>query len=329
MRHAHQQRTAGGFTLIELLVVIAIIAILVGLLLSAVQSVRSAAARAQSQNNLKQIGLATQQYNDAKGALPNAYGWSNASGTPTNNESDGSSFFHILPYVEQQAMYDSSYGIIGAPFGFFHGPAPSWQADYKKYGWPSNIQYGILAYYAVNLSSTNRVKIYVGPADVTNNGSDGYVSYLANREVMDGKRTVQGITDGSTNTMLYAEGYSSCFGAYSFPSITREMNLNAMLDSYPDYKLYNKPGPTFARDTGYYTYNPSTNQYAWKAPSDTFQNRPSTSACNPRMPQSLVPGTIQVGLADGSVRGISANVSFNSWSAAITPDGGEVVGSDF
>jgi prepilin-type N-terminal cleavage/methylation domain-containing protein len=318
-----------GFTLIELLVVIAIIAILVGLLMSAVQNARGAAARAQSQNNLHQIGLATQQFNDNYGALPNAFGWTTSTGLPADYGSDGSAFFHLLPYIEQKAMYDTSYGRIGEALLPFHGPAPAWQADWSKYGWSSNIHYGIYAYYAYNMTVSGKVKIYIGPADATNNGTDGYVSYLANREAMDGTRSVQTITDGSSNTMLYAEGYSSCTGVYSSPYVEREMNLTAMRDTWPDYRLYNKFGPTFARDTGYFLYDAKTNQYNWKPASDTFQNKPTTSACNPRMPQSLVSGGIQVGMGDGSVRSVSGSVSFASWSAAITADGGEVVGSDF
>jgi hypothetical protein len=146
---------------------------------------------------------------------------------------------------------------------------------------------------------------------------------------MDGTRSVNTITDGSSNTMLYTEGYSSCYGVYSSPTVTREMNLDAVYDGYPDYKLYNKPGPTFGRDAGYTVYDSKTNTYSWKNPSDTFQNKPSTSNCNPRMPQSLTSSSIQVGMADGSVRGIAPGVSFGSWSAAITPDGGETLGSDF
>jgi prepilin-type N-terminal cleavage/methylation domain-containing protein len=329
-----------GFTLIELLVVIAIIGILVGLLLAAVQAVRSSAARAQSQNNLRQIGIGTMHFNDTRGVLPTAWGWTGTASAngpngltiypaPADQQSDGSAFFHILPYVEQKAMFDLSLGHITDKYGFFSGPGPEWGANYATYGWPNNIQYPIEAYYAFLLSSSYKVKIYVGPADVTNNGSDGYVSYLANREAMDGKLSVQKLTDGSSNTMLYAEGYSSCFGDYSLPFLTRESNLTAMPDTWPDYLLYNKPGPTFGRDQGYFIYDSNTNQYKWKGPSDTFQNRPSTSACNSRMPQSLVSGSIQVGMGDGSVRGVSTGVSFQSWSAAISPDSGDLTGSDF
>ncbi len=330
-----------GFTLIELLVVIAIIGILVGLLMAAVQAARNAAARAQSQNNLRQIGLATQHFNDVKGVLPTAYGWTGTASTqgpgsttlypaPANSESDGSAFFHLLPYVEQQAMFDSTYGYIGLLYGPFDGPAPVWQAEYQTYGWPSNIQMGISAYFAHSLKTTYRVKVYVGPGDPTNaSSSNGYVSYLANREAMDGKISVQGLTDGSSNTMLYAEGYSSCSGVYSLPYVERDMHLSAMKDSYPDYVVYNYPGPTFARDQGYQIFNSQSNSYVPKAASDTFQNRPATNACNPRMPQSLTPGSIQVGMGDGSVRGISPSVSFASWSAAITPQAGDIIGSDF
>jgi prepilin-type N-terminal cleavage/methylation domain-containing protein len=98
-----------GFTLIELLVVIAIIAILIGLLLPAVQKVREAAARAKCQNNLKQMGLALHNYHDVHGFMPSAGSEDGKplSGGPWPNSGEGTNWIvHTLPYVEQGSIYN-------------------------------------------------------------------------------------------------------------------------------------------------------------------------------------------------------------------------------
>jgi prepilin-type N-terminal cleavage/methylation domain-containing protein/prepilin-type processing-associated H-X9-DG protein len=94
-----------GFTLVELLVVIAIIAVLVGLLIPAVQKVREAAARSQCANNLKQMGLALHNYNDRNGRFPTSGEGVNAAGTGTTFDLQ-STFTLILPYIEGGDIYD-------------------------------------------------------------------------------------------------------------------------------------------------------------------------------------------------------------------------------
>src|SRR5437763_3193386 len=132
-RRAMKPSSRSAFTLIELLVVIAIIAILIGLLLPAVQKVREAAARSKCQNNLKQIGLAAHNYHDANGKFPVGVRipWARV-----NDDANLQAFgpfgpnwaVYLLPYVEQQNLYNRANPATFPGVTFTLGTAP----DYSK-----------------------------------------------------------------------------------------------------------------------------------------------------------------------------------------------------
>src|SRR5271166_2267293 len=110
-----------GFTLIELLVVIAIIAVLIGLLLPAIQKVREAANRMSCQNNLKQIGLALHNYHGVNQVFPQAYKplpSPDPTAPPGTGTCGASAFTLILPYIEQDNVYrqiDVTRAALSAP----------------------------------------------------------------------------------------------------------------------------------------------------------------------------------------------------------------------
>ena len=195
MRH-HRDRA--GFTLIETLVVVAIIAILIGLILPAIQRVRVAARRLESSNNLKQISLATLAMHDVIGILPPPCGWNNRGNTAVEGGVNGTSFFMILPYVDRQDLFNKSYGMIPAlcPKGTLHfSPA----------------EYAGVPAFRANLSpSTGNPKCFTTSLD-PNPLANG-TSYLANQPLLKQRLSLNQITDGSSNTVLYAEGMGTCSG---------------------------------------------------------------------------------------------------------------------
>lgn len=151
--------------------------------------------------------------------------------------------------------------------------------------------------------------------------------------MFNGRLTVQGIADGSSNTIFYAEGYSSCWGVYVYnPNYyyrsTYILDMDWEWDLIWSWYTWASTGPGFGRQTmsySFFTYWPDYSSGTRPAGVDTFQSRPPTNACNPVMPQSLAAGAIQLGMGDGSVRSVAPNVTYPVWDAALTPAGGEAL----
>jgi prepilin-type N-terminal cleavage/methylation domain-containing protein len=218
----------GGFTLIELLVVIAIIAILIALLLPAVQKVRESANRAECQNNLKQIGLGAHHYEGANKRLPPGYLGAMPRDTAGTGQSVGVLAL-LLPYVEQDNVYKqmmagmpTDYVSTSKVYSSWWSYGPTWnaaQARINMFLCPSDIAYGNsvgtiayliaynggatwnldAAYFGVpnNVGRTN----YVGVAGYFGAVYPPYEGPMSNRSFF----KLSTIPDGSSNTLMFGE----------------------------------------------------------------------------------------------------------------------------
>jgi hypothetical protein len=297
-----------------------------------VQKVRETASRMRCANNLKQIGLAAHHHHDQHGHLPPGIGY-----YPTaTNGTFGTSWFHLLLYVEQDNLYRSALGSV--PFPPSDGPTTVYYPGNKKvYSQP--------------------VPIFLCPSDPSV-GPDGGVSvngvsygascYAFNALVVaqndltttpfktnpQGKTRIPAdIPDGTSNTILQAEKYARCTNTTMPPQFRDGGSAWAYGTggAFPWLPpLQPPPGKAFAPG---FCIPAVANQGAPNAigPQSIFQVQPTPflGNCDPTRAATAHAGGIQVGLVDGSVRTLARSLTVATWAAAVTRAGGEVPGSDW
>ena len=314
-----------AFTLVELLVVIAIIGVLVSLLLPAVQSARAAARRAQCKNTHRQIGIGTQNVQSAMRRQPPQFGWFGTEDTG----SFGTVFFHLLPYLEQNNLYEESVVIedinqdypcnytqyrgahdsrrkIGAEeLSVFICPSDGSQSYVRpNWGWGGSC-------YASNFQVFSDIASY---RDILRRLRPSNVCDSRILDVWQGEADLgRTIGDGLSNTILFAEKYANCnsTGPYQSPGSNADGGTMWARWDHMDYWQ-----PTFAAFI--------------EGPESMFQSNPWPhefgGACNPRVAQTPHAGIMNVGMGDGSVRVLNVDMDAEVWWALCTPNEGETGG---
>ena len=332
-------RKERGFTLIELLVVIAIIAILIGLLVPAVQKVREAAARIQCSNNLRQMGLATHNCNDTYQKLPPLSGvfpqtWNSIQAYQAPAGPLATTLYHLLPFMEQDALYKQAYLPVGP------GQQPYW------YGWNNGAHSG-------------HVKNFMCPSDPSMTADQidprtgwAMASYAANAQVFsqvnaqgqynEAHTTWSGgfarlpatFQDGTTNTIIYTEKYGQCnnFGNlwnHPWGDTTNGVWRPSVFDNVNGGPPSGPPQPGFVG-----IGCPSCVNVAGQSENGVsmFQVKPTpflTPICDYTRASTGHTGGIMVCMGDASTRLVSEGVSPTTWWYAATPAGGEILGADW
>ncbi|MDY3558023.1 DUF1559 domain-containing protein [Gemmata sp. JC673] len=320
-----------GFTLIELLVVIAIIAILIGLLLPAVQKVREAAARMSCQNNLKQFAIALHSYHDARGTLP-----------PGRDANSFSAHAYILPYMEQDNVYkliDFSVSYSPAhPSGTPAGNVTAAGSKVKSFVCPSDPNASFPAAWAPTNYRVNQGSQVLWGLPTTaapNAGMPGPDGPFC----LNSATKLTSISDGTSNTAMASEHQTGSFNAgVVSPSNTFRLGQTSNIGAkYPNnadeaYAMCEALTPAeMAQVNGMadvgapwiYGYHSNTIYFHVGPPNSRSCMYPSGRIGTAARSQHT--GGVNVALCDGSVRFVANSIPLATWRAMGSMSGGEVV----